>query len=287
MSAKPAALGFRWFGLVRFSVRTMMIVALVTGACVGWMVRAARVQREAVQAILKCGGFVKYECEAHTTGGPRMRIWPMWWAKSVGLDYVSRVSEVTLGPNASDVEMVYVGHLDGLEELSAIGSQFTGASLRRTARMRSLRALALFGIKVSDCDLGHISGLSRLRSLWLTHLSISDAGLAALHGITDLEVLDLSDTRISGPGLINLRRMTQLRNLYLAETPIDDRGMIHLGGLKALVYLDLEGTAVTDAGLSPLKGLTKLRELRLTGTGVTDAGVEAFSRQLPGVRVVR
>ncbi len=47
----------------RFSMRRLVVVALVIGAGLGWMVRSARIQREAVRAIEKAGGSVDYDWE--------------------------------------------------------------------------------------------------------------------------------------------------------------------------------------------------------------------------------
>lgn len=47
--------------LLRISVRELLVLVLVIGAGLGWIVRAARIQREAVAAITRAGGSVKYD----------------------------------------------------------------------------------------------------------------------------------------------------------------------------------------------------------------------------------
>ena len=49
--------------LLRLSVRELMVLVLVVGAGLGWMVRSARIQREAVEAIKSAGGTVRYDWE--------------------------------------------------------------------------------------------------------------------------------------------------------------------------------------------------------------------------------
>jgi hypothetical protein len=61
MSAVPISRPWRRF--VRFSVRGMIVVVLLVGGWLGWIVRCARIQREAVAAITKSGGLVDYNWE--------------------------------------------------------------------------------------------------------------------------------------------------------------------------------------------------------------------------------
>ncbi len=61
MSAVPVARPWRRF--LRFSVRVLIVVVLVMGAGLGWLVRSARIQRDAVAAIKDAGGSVVYDRE--------------------------------------------------------------------------------------------------------------------------------------------------------------------------------------------------------------------------------
>jgi hypothetical protein len=45
----------------RLSLRGLIIVVLLAGGLLGWFVRSARIQRQAVAAIEKAGGSVAYE----------------------------------------------------------------------------------------------------------------------------------------------------------------------------------------------------------------------------------
>ncbi len=45
----------------RFRVRDLILLVLVFGASLGWMVRSARIQRDAVAAIESAGGSVYYD----------------------------------------------------------------------------------------------------------------------------------------------------------------------------------------------------------------------------------
>ena len=59
--SKPASR--RWRRYLRFSVRGLIVVVLVVGGWLGWIVRGARIQREAVAAITRAGGRVAYDWE--------------------------------------------------------------------------------------------------------------------------------------------------------------------------------------------------------------------------------
>ena len=52
---------FRKF--LRFGVRGLIVLVLVVGAGLGWIVRQAHIQRDAVAAIKEAGGSVRYDWE--------------------------------------------------------------------------------------------------------------------------------------------------------------------------------------------------------------------------------
>ncbi len=62
--AKPVSRPWRRF--LRFSVRGMIVLVIVIAGCLGWIVRSARIQRQAVAAIRKMNGQVGYESNSRT-----------------------------------------------------------------------------------------------------------------------------------------------------------------------------------------------------------------------------
>jgi hypothetical protein len=48
-----------WRRRLRVGVRKLLLLVLVIGAGIGWIVRQAHVQRDAVAAIERCGGWVE------------------------------------------------------------------------------------------------------------------------------------------------------------------------------------------------------------------------------------
>ena len=57
--AKPAPRALRRF--LRFSVRGLIVLVVMTGAGLSWLVRSAHIQRDAVAAISNAGGDVAYD----------------------------------------------------------------------------------------------------------------------------------------------------------------------------------------------------------------------------------
>jgi hypothetical protein len=219
----------------RLSVRGLMVAVLVLGGLLGLHLHRARLQREAVSAIKRAGGSVRYhwEPEGRLVGVP---VNPTWWESAMarlGPDHFGRV--VWVGFNGSpigepdDGVMAYIARLQDLEEL----------------------------------DFSPINA---------SHPSVSDAGLAYLRGLSRLRWLDLSRTGVRGPGLAHLQGMNQLERLELLELPLEDEDLIHLGGLTSLEVLTLSSDGITDDGLAHLSGL-KLRQLRLESPWISGAGL--------------
>jgi hypothetical protein len=63
MSDQAKPLSRRWRRFVRFSARGLIVLVIVIGSGLGWAVRSARIQREAVTAIQNAGGVVFYDWE--------------------------------------------------------------------------------------------------------------------------------------------------------------------------------------------------------------------------------
>src|SRR5262245_23739149 len=88
-----------WRHRLRISVRGLILLVLIVGGWLGWLVRSARIQREAVAAIQRDGGWVYYDWQRAgdlvydalaKPGGPR------WLSERVGVDYYSNPVYVTL-----------------------------------------------------------------------------------------------------------------------------------------------------------------------------------------------
>ena len=219
-----------WRRFLRFSVRALIVLVLVIGAGLGWIVRSARIQREAVAAIERAGGDVAYDWEwkngkSILGGKPRA---PRWLVKFLGVDFFGHVTNVS-NLIATDTLIVQVGNLTELERLSLDGSP------------------------VGDSGAAHFQGLTKLRSLELRGTNVTDAGLKHLKGLTKLNYLGLHSTPITDRGLVDLKGLSDLAYLNIHGTQITDAGLAHLKGLTKLRFIGLAGTQVTEAGMKDLK----------------------------------
>jgi internalin A len=263
MSDEPASRP--WWRFVRFSLRGLMVLVLVAGAGLGWYVRSARIQRQAVAAIEQAGGSVAYEWDLQN--GKRIANgkpwWPEWLVNLVGVDYFGSVVAVDLIDFGTDELLVDVSKLTRLEDLQLNGSE------------------------VTDAGLAFLSGLTKLKHLTLRESKVTDAGLIHLRGLTDLEQLTLGYTACSDAGLRHLRGLPRLKKLGLVNTQVTEAGIASLMEMTNLEVLRLGGRPISDVGLVQLKKLTALKILGLSGTDVTDDGVEDFQLTLPNVQIVR
>ena len=193
--------------LLRLSLRAVLVLVLAIGAGLGWIVRRAHVQREAVAAIERIGGKAWYDWEwsndnPNPTGKPW---WPRWLVDRLGVDYFGHVAAVFARP-ASDAELAPIGDLDGLE------------------------CLILGNSAVTDNRLAHLEGLTQLQILNLQNTGVTDAGLRHLKGLTNLRVLGLGGTSVSDAGIVHLKGLTHLTDLGLEGTRITETAVRALQG---------------------------------------------------------
>ena len=128
------------------SLRSLMVLVLVFGAGLGWWARSARLQRQAVLAIKRAGGFVSYDYEFRygvdtSTGKPRV---PKWLLDRVGVDYFYSVTDVS-AVGVSDADAARLKDLPRLERLTIATPKISDRGIASIARIRSLRSLTIMG----------------------------------------------------------------------------------------------------------------------------------------------
>ena len=120
-----------WWSYLRFSVRALIILVLLAGVWLGWLVRSAHTQREAVAAIQRAGGYFEYQWGFRD--GVLVRNerpwWPKWFVDRMGVDYFGNVVAVNLDGCGNDEHLAWVGNLTRLEDLHLKGSKVTDAGL--------------------------------------------------------------------------------------------------------------------------------------------------------------
>ncbi len=205
-----------WRHRLKLNLWQLVVIVLLLGGVLGYIVRSAHVQRDAVAAINRGGGKVRYDFQVVTTpaGGAQFNPnakpgWPKWLLDSLGPDFFGHVTWVVVGPEDPDAVMVHVGNLKRLE-------QFTSGE----------------------------------RS------PLTNTGLAHLRGLTRLKGINLPGTRVTGEGLVNLKEMNKLTHLVLPDAALlADGDLANLSGMTALETLHLDSPGVTDAGLVPKQAL--------------------------------
>ena len=169
----------RW---LRISVRALLLLVLLIGCWLGWMVRAARIQREAVATIQRAGGSVLYDWEWENGYPKNDGPWaPNWLVDRLGIDYFGSVVHVEF-----NVFGTY-----GMTTSENAGFDAT--------RLRSYR-------QRFDAALAHVGRLRRLQELELSTSEVTDAGLKHLMGLTSLKKLDLENTNVTDAGVQELQK---------------------------------------------------------------------------------
>jgi hypothetical protein len=278
-----------WRRHLRFRVRGLILIVLLVGGWLGWIVRSARIQREAVEAILQASGHVDYDWEpkdgkAVLRGSP----WAQkWLIDRVEIEYFGRIRGITL-LDATRSSVAPVTHFPGLERLTLGGKSFCDADLTPRQELTQLSALRAHVAPAPVCDVGGLSRLTNLRYLALVRSGITDEGLVHLERMTKLRFLLIPENQaVTDAGVAHLSEPTKLRYVDLSGNNLTDAALAQLSRLPDLSYLDLRDTKVTDAGLVQLKGLIHLSTLLIRGTKVTASGARALERALPQLTVER
>ena len=202
--AKPISRPWRRF--MRFSVRGMIVIVLLVGGWLGWIVRGARIQRDAVAEIRNAGGFVLYNWQWNNGSVIKGKPWvPEWLIEAVGVDYFGRVTAVA-GSDVSEDVLAHVGKLDQVQNLEMRASEeMTDGCVAHLRGLTNLVELNLFSSHVTDAGLVHLKGLTGLKELDLAYTRITDQGVVHLEGLTKLAKLDLSYTHVTNAGLVCLK----------------------------------------------------------------------------------
>ena len=126
-------------------MRALVIAVILVGGGLGWWVRSVRIQREAVEAIQRVGGYVTYDWaykdgEIFENSGPP---WPRWVVEIVGTDCFSNVTRISLENVQFDRALDSVRHFSQLEDLGVSAHKITD------------RDLACLEGKRRRCAIGH------------------------------------------------------------------------------------------------------------------------------------
>jgi hypothetical protein len=252
-----------------------MVLVLVVGAGLGWFIRRAAVQRDAVKAIVAANGKVRYDFQQNV-GSPRpggTSPGPKWLVGLIGVDFFADVTSVSIPGPQSDAVLAHVGRLRRLERLDARATRVTDAGLAQLGGLSELRMLSCSGTPgLTDAGLAQLSGLGRLESLSIEGpTSIEGPGLAHLAGLNRLRFLAIHIE--SEAGLASLSRLIGLRRLFINMPKVTDAALAQLSRVTWLEELAFGGETGSDAGMAHLTSLTNLDTLQVYGPWFTDNGL--------------
>jgi hypothetical protein len=125
-----------WRRFLRVGVRGLIVVVLVIGAGLGWIVRQAQIQRDAVAAIKNTGGSVSYNWEFNNGKPlPGGKPWaPGWLVNLVGVDYFGHVTGAV------------AHHMSAATSVDVIA---------QVGRLTRVQGLILNAISPSSCSAAH------------------------------------------------------------------------------------------------------------------------------------
>jgi hypothetical protein len=153
-----------WRRYTRFSLRGLIALVLIVGGWLGWMARSAQVQRDAVAAIRRSGGWVWYD----------------WHFKNGIIDRTAQPWAPKWLANPVDAGLAHLAGLRSLQSVELGDIRVTDAGLKHLEKMTDLRDWGLFGTSVSDAGLAHLAGLRSLQSVELGDTRVTDAGVQEL-----------------------------------------------------------------------------------------------------------
>ena len=272
----------RW---LQFSLRSLLIFTTLCAVAAALLARRMEQkgnERDAVEAIRRAGGTVRYGYQYDRSGKAVPNAMPTGWAwlrVLLGDNFFSEVDSVFL---YAPVRCRALGRADpgtkDLKRLELVGEKPADDDLDYIVRLPRLTTFGVPGNKITDVGLAKICALRELNSLDISGSAISDAGLAALVNLPALEHLTLEHTSISDEGIAKLRILSKLSSLNLAGTRISDASLKYLQSIENLEWLNLSQTQITNAALPKVAALRKLRSLDLKDTVVDDKGIELLAK---------
>ena len=237
MSAGPDSRPWRKY--VRISVRGLIVLVLAVVAGLGWIVRQAHVQRDAVAAIIKARGQASYDIDPNheTVGGKNLSAWRRLLGEFIGIDFVFHVVQASIDVRLANNDvarqqaLARLGDLEQLEQVNLAGKSVTDGDLARLAGLKHLQGLMLQNSGISDDGLAHLESLTNLREIWITHAGVGDLGLGHLKGLTNLKHLTYYDTRLTDMGMAHLQELRGLETLPPWQCASDGRWPPALDGI--------------------------------------------------------
>ncbi|MDP6447339.1 MAG: hypothetical protein QGG36_14455 [Pirellulaceae bacterium] len=190
----------------RFSLRTLIVVAVIFALLLGWMgIRYDRIRREEAIAVKleQFGGSAAF----------RHR----------------RIVQVSFsGDRFSPDALKYFGDLPLLERVSLIDTTVDDEALLSLAALIRLREVLVLNAPITDKGVARLKELPQLEKLWLAGTGISNEGLKHLTPIVSLKHLNLNGTEIGDDGMQHITPLRSLERLNVENTDLTVVGVSEL-----------------------------------------------------------
>ena len=164
-------------------MRLLLVLVVVVALPCSWLaaeMKKARQQKEAVEAITKLDGRIRYDYELNARNQPRLHGWD-WLRNLLEDDFFIDVVQADL---TCDAQMAPLTGLSQRRELYVPAAEVTDAGLQYIKNLTQLEALQLDDTQITDAGLAHLAGLTKLEVLSLDRTQITDAGLQRLYVLT-------------------------------------------------------------------------------------------------------
>ena len=222
--------------LLRFSLRTLLLLTAVIAVWLGIQSNSVTKQRELEQFVLERGGSVTH---THRCGD-----WRQYWLDKLGKQYAFSITSVAIEKPLNEDEIRYVAE-----------------------RFRCCPHYFDLRLKVSEISVDGLLPLGSLKQLGQLHLSgrsVTDASITPLCSLSELHVLGLSNTSITDDAIQKIVELQSLGDLRLDGTNVTEAGIRQLKRLPNLYWLDVSDSISPRALNSlPDRGVRKLTIRRM------------------------
>ena len=272
---------------LRFGLRTLLLLTTVLAVWLGIHLQRTKAQREAVDAIQKYGGWVRYDYQFPSGAyadsdykGKALPLVPAYLIQLLGIDFFCSVVQVNLNysedsgarlenHNQSDAALQHLPNLPNLRVLLLSDGQATDDSLRYVGKLKRLETLYMWDVaKVGDTGVAHLAYLSRLKYVHISTSRITDKSLEIFAGMPQMEGLSLQFNSFTDRGVKQLTKLPRLESLWVC-------------GRNERV------NAITNSALADLEELKGLKELGIQHTEISPEAVSQFQLAVPGCKVHR
>lgn len=210
---------------VRFSLRTLLVMTVVSGIGLAWLgnkLRDVRQQRQILGRAFDRGLMVGFDDAM-----------PGWWYKRFGWNGVLFWGNVGIVCKDKPPGMT-------ADDLKAIeGLRYSELLLSRSG--------------ITDPQLRHWTPPKELRNLKAQLTGFNDNTAVYVSQFKQLEELDLWGASLTDAGIAHLARLPQLHTLGLARTPITDDAVKHLKSMMKLQVLTIWQSGISPQGIEELK----------------------------------